>query len=155
VNLLWLWLCRVSWTCNTAVIIQPVDAKDDILYTRLNSKPNISHYWCNVLNSCGFTMEFLTKRLWIWTLYLELLSAWTCSSSGIPLNRKHSVSETGSVSVLRWGDGDTYSVGSIRKSRPQSMVQWALSKGHHKVKCLYPFSWGRKRIQFPNVCVFY
>jgi hypothetical protein len=34
-----------------------------------------------------------------------------CPSSGI---RRHNVSETESVSVLRWGGGDTYSVGSLR-----------------------------------------
>jgi hypothetical protein len=31
-------------------------------------------------------------------------------------NRKHDVSETGSVSVLRCGGEDTYSVGSLRQS---------------------------------------
>jgi hypothetical protein len=39
-----------------------------------------------------------------------------CSSSGILNTIKHSVSETGSVPVFRWGEGDTYSVGSLRKS---------------------------------------
>jgi hypothetical protein len=40
-------------------------------------------------------------------------------SSYILETRKHNVSETGSVSVLRWGE-DTYSVGPLRKSKPQS-----------------------------------
>jgi hypothetical protein len=42
-----------------------------------------------------------------------------CPSSGVLETRKHDVSETGSVSVLkrRGGGGeDTYSVGSLRKS---------------------------------------
>jgi hypothetical protein len=39
-----------------------------------------------------------------------------CPSSGILNNRKHSSSETVSVSVLRRREGDTYSVGSLRKS---------------------------------------
>jgi hypothetical protein len=43
-----------------------------------------------------------------------------CPSSGILNTRKH-VSETGSVSVLRGREGDTYYVGSLRKSRPQSL----------------------------------
>jgi hypothetical protein len=30
--------------------------------------------------------------------------------------RKHNISETGCVSVHRWGDGDSYYVGSLRKS---------------------------------------
>jgi hypothetical protein len=38
------------------------------------------------------------------------------SSSGILNTRKHNVSETGSVSILRRGEGDTYSVGSLRRS---------------------------------------
>jgi hypothetical protein len=40
-----------------------------------------------------------------------------CLSFGILETRKHNVSETGSVSVLRWcmgGGEDTYSVGSLR-----------------------------------------
>jgi hypothetical protein len=36
-------------------------------------------------------------------------------SSGILNIRKHKDSETGSVSVLRWGKGDTYNDGSLRK----------------------------------------
>jgi hypothetical protein len=39
-------------------------------------------------------------------------------SSCILETRKHNVSETGSVSVLKW---DTYSIGSLRKSWPQSL----------------------------------
>jgi hypothetical protein len=39
-----------------------------------------------------------------------------CPSSDILETIKHNVSETGSVSVLRWGGEDTYSVGSLRKS---------------------------------------
>jgi hypothetical protein len=37
-------------------------------------------------------------------------------SSGILRNRKHDVSETGSVSVLRCEEEDTYSVGSFRQT---------------------------------------
>jgi hypothetical protein len=39
-----------------------------------------------------------------------------CSSSGILKTRKYKISETGSVSVLRWREEDKYSVGSRRKS---------------------------------------
>jgi hypothetical protein len=38
-----------------------------------------------------------------------------CPLSGILKTRKHNVSETGSVSVLRWW-GDTHSVGSLKKN---------------------------------------
>jgi hypothetical protein len=42
-----------------------------------------------------------------------------CPSSGILETRKHNVSETGSVSVLRLGGEDTYSVGS--RPNPHSL----------------------------------
>jgi hypothetical protein len=48
-----------------------------------------------------------TRNYWVFGLR---------SSSGIRKELKeHNVSETGSVSVLRLGVGDTYSVGYIRK----------------------------------------
>jgi hypothetical protein len=37
-------------------------------------------------------------------------------SSSIPKPREHGVSETGAVSYVKWGEGDTYSFGSFRKS---------------------------------------
>jgi hypothetical protein len=36
------------------------------------------------------------------------------------ISTKHDVSETASISVFSWGEGDSYSVGPIRKSWPQS-----------------------------------
>jgi hypothetical protein len=39
-----------------------------------------------------------------------------CPSSGILKTKKHDVSETASVFVLRPGEGDTSSVGSLKKS---------------------------------------
>jgi hypothetical protein len=36
-------------------------------------------------------------------------------SSSILKTKEHNVSETGSVSILRW-EGDTYSAGSLKKS---------------------------------------
>jgi hypothetical protein len=39
-----------------------------------------------------------------------------CQSSGILNIRKHSVLETGSVSVLRLGEGGIYCIGSLRES---------------------------------------
>jgi hypothetical protein len=49
-------------------------------------------------------MVYHTQNYWVFGLF---------PSSGVLGTRKHDVSETGSVSVLRyvWG-GDTYSVGS-------------------------------------------
>jgi hypothetical protein len=44
-----------------------------------------------------------------------------CPSSKIKNIKKHNVSETGSVFVFSWGEGDTCSVGSLRKSYPQSL----------------------------------
>jgi hypothetical protein len=42
-------------------------------------------------------------------LYSLILSFWTLSIVRISTNRKHNVSETGSVSVFRLGGRDTYS----------------------------------------------
>jgi hypothetical protein len=49
-----------------------------------------------------------------------MLSPSRFTSSAVSIVRKSNNSETGSVSVFRWG-GDTCSVGSLRKSKPQSM----------------------------------
>jgi hypothetical protein len=49
-----------------------------------------------------------------------------CPSSGILIARKHDVSVVGSVSVLRRGEGVTYSVGSLRKSYPQILDEIVL-----------------------------
>jgi hypothetical protein len=47
-----------------------------------------------------------TQNYWI---------AGLCPSSGILNTRKHNVSETGSVSVVRSGEGGTYFVGSLER----------------------------------------
>jgi hypothetical protein len=52
-------------------------------------------------------MENNTQNYWISGL---------CPSSEILNSRKHNVSETGSVSVLRRGEGDTFSVESFRRA---------------------------------------
>jgi hypothetical protein len=52
-------------------------------------------------------MVYNTQNYWVSGL---------CPSSGILNTRKHNVSKTGSISVLRKGEGDTYSVGSLRKN---------------------------------------
>jgi hypothetical protein len=49
--------------------------------------------------------DFFLQNYWVSGL---------CPSSGILNTGKHKVSETGSVSVFRSGQGDTYSVGSHR-----------------------------------------
>jgi hypothetical protein len=48
-------------------------------------------------------MVYATQNYWVSGL---------CPPSGILNTRKRDVSQTGSVSVLRGGEGDTYSVGS-------------------------------------------
>jgi hypothetical protein len=47
---------------------------------------------------------------------LQLLGFWTFPSSGILDTRKYDFSEAGSVSVLRWGGEDFYSVGSLERT---------------------------------------
>jgi hypothetical protein len=44
-----------------------------------------------------------------------------CPSSGILKTREYDVSETGSVSVLGGGGGDTKSVGSVIKIKTQTL----------------------------------
>jgi hypothetical protein len=63
-----------------------------------------------------------------------------CLSSGILETRKHNISETGSVCVLRWGEEDTYSVGSLRKSWSSDCSQVIAIKPNtsyrfHKLPC--------------------
>jgi hypothetical protein len=72
-----------------------------------------------------------------------------CPLCGILNNRKHNVSETGSVSVFRWGKGENYSVGAVRKS-----VQWlrlALSKSPNRVVVSLPLPEDRNRSSSKNV----
>jgi hypothetical protein len=52
-------------------------------------------------------MVYDTQNYWVFGL---------CPSSYFLKIREHNVSENEGVSVLRWGEGDTYSVGSVRKS---------------------------------------
>jgi hypothetical protein len=53
-------------------------------------------------------MVFNTQDYWVFGL---------CPPSGILEDtEEHNLSETGSVSILSWGVGVTYSVGSVRKS---------------------------------------
>jgi hypothetical protein len=72
------------------------------------------------------TMVYNTQRYWVFGL---------CASSGFFLNKneKHNVSETGSVSVVRWGKTPT--------------LLGPLERAH--------LTWGRKQIQFPKRCVFH
>jgi hypothetical protein len=55
--------------------------------------------------------KYLSASLGLWTQYIVRNSK---------ITRKRNVSETGSVSVFRWADANTYSVGSLRESWPQS-----------------------------------
>jgi hypothetical protein len=57
------------------------------------------------------TMVYDTQNYWAFGL---------CPLSGIQKTREHNISETGSVSNIRW-EGDTYSVESLRKSELQSV----------------------------------
>jgi hypothetical protein len=72
---------------------------------------------------------------WMWSVFF-FQNYWVsalCPSSGILDNRKHNVPETESVPVLRWGDGDTYFVGSLRKSWPQTLDYGRWPKSGHPV----------------------
>jgi hypothetical protein len=64
--------------------------------------------------------ECNTCRTWrLLTMVCNSRNYWVSAlgpSSRILITRKHNVSETGSVSVLRWGEADIYSVGFHGKS---------------------------------------
>jgi hypothetical protein len=62
--------------------------------------------------ACGGTVSSWTEYLYIHLS--ELLDFRAFLSSGILENRKHDVSETGSVSVLKWVE-NTYPVVTLRK----------------------------------------
>jgi hypothetical protein len=67
-----------------------------------------------------YSNTFATSRIYrVLTMVHNTQNHWDsglCPSSGILNTRKHNVSVSGSFSVLRWGKGDNYSVGSLRRS---------------------------------------
>jgi hypothetical protein len=72
-----------------------------------------------MLSSCRKEkiMQVDFNGFWRWCITLGITGFWDCPSSGILKDTKgHNVSETGYVSVLRWGVEDNYSIGSARKS---------------------------------------
>jgi hypothetical protein len=83
-------------------------------------------------NRCTYVLNFVlfaVQQAWAaskgfsrWAMTLRFngfLGQWPLS--GILNTRKRNVSETRSVSVFRGGEGNLYSVGSLRKSSPQSL----------------------------------
>jgi hypothetical protein len=69
-----------------------------LYYVKLNPNQHV--------DSEGFWRSCITHRITVF---------WTFPSSGVLETRKHDVSETGCVSVLRWKGGEyTYSVGPLR-----------------------------------------
>jgi hypothetical protein len=73
-----------------------------------------------------------------------------CPSSGVINIRKYNVSETGSVSVFRWGEEDTNSVGSLRNSWPQSLDPRLVSLRDQLSRYFPPLTWIKNYIQFPK-----
>jgi hypothetical protein len=65
-----------------------------------------------------------------------------CHRLDILITVKHDASESASVSVFRWREGDAYSVESLTKSWPQSL---------EVLNSLLPFTWRRKHNSFRNV----
>jgi hypothetical protein len=66
-----------------------------------------------------------------------LLSFWTLSIVRISTNRKHNVSETGSVSVFRQGGGGTYST-----EKPKACLSTGDARTHHRqnpLECIRTF----------------
>jgi hypothetical protein len=97
-----------------------------IIYNHISA----SHWLMRVKSICLFQKTLAANR--IYSLQMFLGNRWCYKwktkssaqnywvfghfqSSSILENRKNEISETGSVSILRWGE-DTYSVGPLRKS---------------------------------------
>jgi hypothetical protein len=83
------------------------------------------------LQDCTMSTRKTASIIWrILSMVYNTHNDWVsghCPSSGIPNTRNHNVSETGSVSVFRWGEEDTYSDGSLRKIWLQSVevLDWS------------------------------
>jgi hypothetical protein len=101
------WLC-FAHRCLTRMCFEGVDCIEVRVNCRTSKLPN----WSLVGIWRVLTMMCNTQNYGVSGLR---------QSSGIPNTRKHNGSETGSVSVFRWREGDAYSVGSRRKSQPQSL----------------------------------
>jgi hypothetical protein len=94
-----------------------------------------SHFWSLslMLVTCSshliilfmVVLKILGEKYRLLSLLTEslLLSFWTLSIVRISTNRKHNVSETGSVSIFRWGGGDTYSTEKQKFAFPQAMPE--------------------------------
>jgi hypothetical protein len=68
-------------------------------------------------------------------------------SSGILNTGKHNISETGSDSVLRLGEGETYSVRSLRSTKSQCL-RLAPSEGPNRVGVSLPSPADGRRSSF-------
>jgi hypothetical protein len=80
---------------------------------------------------------------------------WTFSI--VLYSKKHDVSETWSVSVLRWRWGRRPTqLGPLEREREREWLRLTLSKGPNWVGVFSPtFTWGRKQIKFPKRRVFW
>jgi hypothetical protein len=89
------------------------------------------------LNNIMHSLNTKHKRQNYWNFGL-------CPSSDILKSRKHSVSETRFVSILRWvGGGETRTLlGPLERS---NLNHWL---------GVSTFTWRRKQIQFPKRCAF-
>jgi hypothetical protein len=107
--------------------------------TRFLLHPNPPQNCCLIFRVLVLTNDMRnrsqdTQNYWVFGL---------CPSSGIIETRKHSVSETGSVSVLRWGEKTSTLLGPFE-----------IANLNRAVIEVSPLTWGRKLIQFPKRCVF-
>jgi hypothetical protein len=93
------------------------------------------------------TMVYNTQNYWVSGL---------CPSSRILNTRKHNVSETGSVSVLRWR-GDTPTLLRPLEKTNHNHLALYLPKEPNRVGVSSPpplLTWRRKQTMFPKLCVF-
>jgi hypothetical protein len=96
-----------------------------------------------------------SKGVWWWCITLRITAFFFfkfCPSSGILENRKHNVSETGSVSVHRWRGEATYSLGPLDRANLNhwTRLRLDLSKGSNWVDAPPPTPEDGKQIYFPK-----
>jgi hypothetical protein len=85
------------------------------LYVSLGSSTIQLHESLVSRRSCAYRLERILTMVYVVQSYWAYFGLYP--SSCVWKTKNHNVSETGSVSVLRWmGAGQTYSAGPVRKS---------------------------------------
>jgi hypothetical protein len=127
------WSATTTWAKTeqlNAVQLSPIHVCEGTICCKQNSSHLVGEQWASLSRMWRIlTMAHNTQIYWILN------------------NRKHSVSETGPVSVLRRGEEDTY---SDESTWPVPWLRLALSKGLNRVGVSLPSSEDGNRFSFRN-----